>query len=127
VGVILDTNAVSALFQGDAALARVLGVATRHELPSVVVGEYRYGLARSRHRRTLLPLLEELVRESIVLEVGLATAAAYAMVRERLRRKGRPIPENDVWISALAVEHRLEIVSRDEHFDQVEGLRRRGW
>jgi tRNA(fMet)-specific endonuclease VapC len=75
----------------------------------------------------LLPLLEELVRESVVLEVGLATAAAYAMVRERLRRKGRPIPENDVWISALAVEHGLEIVSRDEHFDEVVGLRRRGW
>jgi tRNA(fMet)-specific endonuclease VapC len=127
VGVILDTNAVSALFEGNAALARVLGVAIRHELPSIVVGEYRYGLARSRHRRTLLPLLEELVRESVVLDVGLATAQAYATIRERLRRKGRPIPENDVWISALAVEHGLEVVSRDVHFDEVEGLRRRGW
>jgi len=125
--VILDTNAVSALFQGDAALARILGVAMRHELPSVVVGEYRYGLARSKHRRTLLPLLEELIRESVVLEVGLVTAVAYATVRDRLRRKGRPIPENDVWISALALEHGLEIASRDEHFDEVEGLRRRGW
>jgi tRNA(fMet)-specific endonuclease VapC len=125
--VILDTNAVSALFAGDASLGRVLGASPRHELPTIVIGEYRYGLARSRFRRTLLPLLEDLVRESVILEVGLATAEAYAKVRERLRRRGRPIPENDVWISALAVEHGLEVVSRDEHFDFVEGLRRRPW
>jgi predicted nucleic acid-binding protein len=48
---ILDTNAVSALFEGDRALASVLEVAARHELPAIVIGEYRYGLARSRHRR----------------------------------------------------------------------------
>lgn len=124
---ILDTNAVSALFEGDRALARVLGVAARHELPCIVVGEYRYGLARSKHRRSLLSLLEELVRESVVLDIGLGTAEAYALVRERLRRKGRPLPENDIWISALAIEHGLDVVSRDTHFDHVEGLRRRSW
>ena len=124
---ILDTNAVSALFAGDASLGKVLSARQSHELPTIVIGEYRYGLARSRFRRTLLPLLDDLIRESVVLEVGLATAEAYAGVRERLRRRGRPIPENDVWISALAIEHDLEVVSRDEHFDLVEGLRRRPW
>jgi predicted nucleic acid-binding protein len=48
-------------------------------------------------------------------------------VRDELRRRGTPIPENDVWISALARQHELAIVSRDEHFDQVLGLDRRGW
>jgi tRNA(fMet)-specific endonuclease VapC len=124
---ILDTNAVSALFEGDKALAQVLGAAPKHELPAIVVGEYRYGLAHSKHKRTLLPLLEELIRESVVLDVGLATAEAYALVRERLRRRGRPLPENDVWIAALAIEHGLDVVSRDTHFDDVEGLLRRSW
>ncbi len=124
---ILDTNAVSALFEGDRALARVLAGSAKHELPAVVVGEYRYGLVRSRHRRALTRLLEELIAESVVLEVGLATAEAYAVVRDRLRRKGRPLPENDVWIAALAIEHGLDVVSRDAHFDEVEGLRRRTW
>ena len=124
---ILDTNAVSALFDGDTALARVLGLAPKHELPTIVIGEYRYGLARSRHRRTLIPLLETLIRESVVLDVGLGTAAAYARVRGRLRVIGRPLPENDVWIGALAIEHDLDVVSRDAHFDHIEGLRRRSW
>lgn len=124
---ILDTNAVSALLEGDPKLEALLARADRHELPVIVIGEYRYGLMRARARRTLLPLLEDLIRESTVLSVGPATAAAYATVRDALRGQGTPIPENDVWISALAVEHRLDIVSRDTDFDHVAGVRRRAW
>jgi tRNA(fMet)-specific endonuclease VapC len=124
---ILDTNAVSALLEGEPALEALLVRNVRHELPVIVIGEYRYGLARSRLRRRLLPLLDELVRESTVLSVGVATAAAYATVRETLRAQGTPIPENDVWISALAIEHGLDIVSRDRDFDQVRGVRRWSW
>jgi len=125
--VILDTNAVSALFAGDPGLGKVLATHTRHHLPVVVIGEYRYGLLGSRHRRHLEELLEMLVRESIVLLVDPATAEAYARVRRELRRKGRPIPENDVWIAALARQHGEPVVSRDEHFDEVPDLRRVAW
>jgi tRNA(fMet)-specific endonuclease VapC len=124
---ILDTNAVSGLLEGDPALEALLAREVRHELPVIVIGEYRYGLARSRFRRRLVPLFEMLVRESSVLSIGVATAAAYASVREALRAQGTPIPENDVWISALAIEHRLDIASRDRDFDQVPGVRRRAW
>jgi predicted nucleic acid-binding protein len=124
---ILDTNAVSSLLEGDPALEAVLARELRHQLPVIVIGEYRYGLARSRRRRSLMPLFDELVRESVVLAVRAETAAAYATVREALRAKGTPIPENDVWISALAVEHSLDIVSRDRDFDHVAGVRRRSW
>ncbi len=124
---ILDTNAVSSLLEGDPALEALLAREPRHELPVIVIGEYRYGLARSKRRRSLLPLFNELIRESTVLAISLETAAAYAVVREALRAQGTPIPENDVWISALAIEHGLEIVSRDRDFDQVAGLRRRSW
>lgn len=124
---ILDTNAVSALLAGDAALADVLAEGLRHELPTVVIGEYLYGLARSKHRRKLESLLATLIAESAVLPIDEATARSYALVRERLRRKGRPIPENDVWVGALALQHGLDVVSRDAHFDEIDGLRRRGW
>jgi predicted nucleic acid-binding protein len=124
---ILDTNAVSGLLEGHPTLEALLAREVRHELPVIVIGEYRYGLARSRLRRRLLPLFEELIRESTVLPVTTATAAAYAIVREALRAQGTPIPENDVWISALAIEHGLDIVSRDSDFDQVPGVRRRSW
>jgi predicted nucleic acid-binding protein len=124
---ILDTNAVSGLLEGHPTLEALLAREIRHELPVIVIGEYRYGLARSRLRRRLLPLFEQLIRESRVLPVTTATAAAYATVREALRSQGTPIPENDVWISALAIEHGLDIVSRDTDFDQVPGVRRRTW
>jgi predicted nucleic acid-binding protein len=124
---ILDTNAVSGLLEGHPTLEALLAREIRHELPVIVIGEYRYGLARSRLRRRLLPLFEQLIRESTVLPVTTATAAAYATVREALRSQGTPIPENDVWISALAIEHHLDIVSRDTDFDQVPGIRRRTW
>ena len=124
---ILDTDAVSALLEGDPALEALLARSVHHELPVIVIGEYRHGLARSRLRRSLQHLFDELVSQSTVLPVGVETAAAYARVREALRVHGTPIPENDVWISALAIEHGLDVVSRDTDFDHVAGVRRRSW
>ncbi|MHC4829025.1 MAG: PIN domain-containing protein [Planctomycetota bacterium] len=124
---ILDTNAVSALLAGETALAEVLSGSERHELPVVVLGEYRYGLRRSKQRKRLEKLLATLARESRVLAIEDSTAAVYAVVRDRLREQGTPIPENDVWIASLAVEHNLPVVSRDAHFDHVDGLMRVSW
>jgi predicted nucleic acid-binding protein len=127
VAVILDTNAVSALFVGDPAFGRVLAGDQRYHLPVVVIGEYRYGLLGSRHRSHLQSLLETLIRESFVLLVDETTTETYSQVRNELCQAGRPIPENDIWIAALARQHRQPVVSRDGHFDYVPGLRRVTW
>lgn len=124
---ILDTNAVSALLSGDPDLADVLSLAEYHHLPVIVIGEYRYGLHRSQQRGALQELFETLIRESLVLGVDEATTVHYAAVRDELRNLGRPIPENDVWISAIARQHDQQIVSRDEHFDSVPGASRLDW
>ena len=124
---ILDTNAVSALLAGDEALGRLLDQADYQHLPVVVIGEYRYGLLRSRLRRRLELLLEALIDESIVLAVDQVTANVYAQVRDELRQAGRPLPENDVWIAALARQHGEPIVSHDKHFDHVPGIDRQSW
>ena len=124
---ILDTNAVSALLAGDSSLGEVLASEERHHLPVIVIGEYRYGLLGSRHRDHLQRLLEILIRESIVLLIDEATASNYSQVRDELRQKGRPIPENDIWIAALARQHQQPVVSRDGHFDYVSDLRRVEW
>ena len=124
---ILDTNAVSALLAGDPGLESLLAPLPQHHLPVVVLGEYRYGLLRSRYREHLSHLFDRLVEESFVLSLDQGTSEAYALVREELRLKGRPIPENDVWIAALARQHDEPVVSRDRHFDQVSGLRRLSW
>jgi tRNA(fMet)-specific endonuclease VapC len=125
--VILDTNAVSALADGDSKLVTVAAGVSRFALPVVVLGEFRFGIARARHRDRYLDWLRRLVVASTVLPVDEDTAGHYALVREALRVKGRPIPSNDAWIAALALQHDLPVLTRDEHFDWVDGLKRRGW
>lgn len=124
---ILDTNAVSALFANDPALVRTLSTTTTHHLPVVVIGEYLFGLRGSDQLAKLGPKLAELEASSSVLPISRATAEFYGAIRDELRRKGRPIPDNDIWIAALAREHGLEIVSRDSHFDAVDGVQRLSW
>jgi predicted nucleic acid-binding protein len=125
--VILDTNAVSSLLAGDLSLGEVLAGDPRHHLPVIVIGEYRFGLLESRHRAYLQSLLDALLRESIVLPVDETTAEIYSEVRQELRRKGRPIPGNDIWIAALARQYQQPVVSRDTHFDHIADLRRVPW
>ena len=124
---ILDTNAVSDLFAGNEALAKALGDTERHHLPVLVLGEYRYGLLASRQRRVLEALLETLEKDSVVLSPDRETAIHYAAIRRQLREDGQPLPENDVWIAALARQHSLSVVTRDAHFDKVRGLGRVTW
>lgn len=124
---ILDTNAVSALFDGDVGLLAVLDGHLELHLPAVVLGEYRYGLIGSRIRSAAEARLQELASACVILPVDSITAGTYAEIRHELKLRGTPIPENDVWIAALARQHRLPVVTRDTHFDAVRGLRRVGW
>ena len=123
----LDTNAVSALFDGDRELLAVLAGVPRFALPVVVVGEYRYGLQRSRHRKQLDVMLDGLVAEADLLVVDDETTQNYARVREALRAKGRPLPENDVWIAALCLQHDRTLITRDSDFDHVASLSHLDW
>jgi len=124
---ILDTNAISGLFTGNAALERRLARSDRHHIPVIVLGEYRFGLMRSTRRTELEGLLARLESESHILCPDTETSIHYARIRDQLRSDGTPIPENDVWIAALGAQHNLEILSRDKHFDLARGVRRIGW
>lgn len=124
---ILDTNALSAFFEGNAALGVALGRAARIFLPVIVLGEYRFGLLRSKKRKLIEPVLDALEATSTVLPVETGTVRPYAEIRDRLKSVGTPIPSNDVWIAALAVQHALPIISRDAHFDLVPTVTRLSW
>jgi predicted nucleic acid-binding protein len=125
--VILDTNGLSALADGDVTLEPILRQASGIAVPAIVLGEYRYGIRQSRNRVRYEQWLLEAIPSYKVLTVDEGTAEHYAEVREELKRKARPIPANDLWIAALARQHRLPILSRDRHFDFVPGLKRIAW
>ena len=124
---ILDTNALSAFVDGEAGVREALRGEARAAIPVIVLGEFRYGIAESRHRAAYEAWLEAQLPHFEILNVTDATALAYARLRAALRRSGRPIPANDAWIAALALQHRLPILSRDEHFDVVMGIERKDW
>jgi tRNA(fMet)-specific endonuclease VapC len=112
---------------GDAGLEPILQNATGIALPVIVLGEYRYGIRQSRSRARHERWLAEVIATCRVLAVDEGTAEQYAEVRDDLKRKGRPIPGNDLWIAALARQHALPLISRDQHFDFVPKLKRIGW
>lgn len=124
---ILDTNALSAFVDGEAGVGDLVRHAGRVAVPVVVLGEFLYGISRSRHRRHYEDWLAAHLPGFEVFRVTEETAAVYARVRGGLRRAGRPIPANDLWIAALALQHGMPVVSRDGHFDVVPGLARRPW
>ena len=124
---ILDTNALSAFVDGDAGVGAVLLRQPRAAIPVIVLGEFRYGIAESRHRAAYEAWLVSQLPHFDILAVTNETTIAYATLRVALKRSGRPIPANDAWIAALALQYRLPVLSRDQHFDVVPDIERRNW
>lgn len=127
MGLILDTNALSAIAQGEPGAANLFARARQLAIPVIVLGEYRFGIAHSRHKREYERWLEEMVSVSRVLEINEETALWYADLRGQLKAAGTPIPSNDAWIGALCRQHALPLLSRDRHFDLIKGLHRLDW
>lgn len=121
---ILDTNALSAWADGDPAIASPLLSADRLVIPSVVLGEYFFGIRGSRFRERYETWLREYLPLTEIAAITSRTADAYADIRRDLRRVGRALPANEVWIAAVARLHSLPVLSRDHDFDLVEGIRR---
>ena len=122
----LDTNRLTDLFRGDAELAHLLGSCEEVWIPLPVLGEIKAGFhgGEQRHRNEIL-LSRLLAKASVgVLLPGRETAEHYARIFVQLKRAGTPIPDNDLWIAALALEHNLSLVTRDHHFERIPQLMR---
>ncbi len=124
---ILDTNALSAFVEGDEGLRGALGDQQVLSVPVIVLGEYLFGIRQSRLRARYQQWLNVNLPVFDLLAVGRETAQHYAEIRHELKALGHPIPSNDLWIAALAREYRLPLVSKDGHFQAVDGLRLLTW
>ena len=124
---ILDTNALSAFVDGDPAVGAILRSQQRVAIPVIVLGEFRYGIAGSRHRKVYEAWLDGHLGSFDILPVIEATTLTYAGLRVSLKKLGKPIPANDAWIAALSIQHRLPILTRDAHFDCLPEVTRVGW
>jgi len=124
---LLDTNAVTDILDGNEAIERLLESAPNAFLPIIVVGEMFFGAERSGRVEANLKRAEDFIGQRKLLSRDLETARWYGRISNQLRAKGRPIPQNDMWIAAIAQQHGLTVLTRDEHFNEVDGLPVQSW
>jgi tRNA(fMet)-specific endonuclease VapC len=96
-------------------------------VPIVVTGELFFGARKSARVPENVLRITQFAAANSILPCDLGTAIAYGEIKGELRSKGRPIPENDVWIAAIARQHGLTLASRDSHFKDVDGLTVEPW
>lgn len=124
---LLDTNAIIALQHDDETLKRLLSDATDVFVPAVAIGELYFGAYKSSKVEQNRKAIAAFIVGRVVLNVDTDTADIYGQIKQDLRAKGRPIPENDIWIAALAMQYSLTLLSRDAHFSEISNLTSQTW
>jgi len=91
-------------------------------IPSIAVGELYFGAYRSSNSPKHIKQINQFLENCIVISVDYETADYYGKIKTALKAKGRPIPENDIWIAAIAVQHNLPLFTADQHFKEIDVL-----
>jgi tRNA(fMet)-specific endonuclease VapC len=122
--ILLDTNIYSLAMKGDSKVIDVLRNAELLGISSISLGELLSGFKGGKNERSNFDDLMEFLDSPRVelYPVDENTAGFYATILNELRSKGKPIPTNDIWISAIAFQHGLGLFTRDNHFKNVPGL-----
>jgi tRNA(fMet)-specific endonuclease VapC len=124
--VAIDTNRLTDLLREDKRLAEFLSFCDEVWIPLIVLGEMKagfYGGTKGHRNQALLQRFLAKPTVSVLLP-GRETAEHYARIFVQLKRAGTPVPDNDLWIAALALEHDLTLITRDRHFDRIPQLQR---
>lgn len=119
--ILLDTSAYSALLRGDARIRLSVQEADELIVNPIILGELKAGFARGRHRKKNERELASFLASPRVSVISLdeETSERYAVILDSLRSAGTPIPTNDVWIAASAMQYGLQVVTTDRHFQKV--------
>jgi len=124
---LLDTGIVIALFANERSVVEQIEDAEEIFIPSIVIGELYYGARKSGRVRENVARIDLFAEANVVLLCDNETSRWYGVIKDLLRQKGSMIPENDVWIAALALRQGLILVTRDNNFDVVTNLKTVRW
>jgi tRNA(fMet)-specific endonuclease VapC len=124
---LLDTNIIVALFKNDENVRNQLAASPAVFVPAIAIGELYYGARHSAHVEKNTQQVREFAQNSTVLACDISTAEHYGQIKNELKTKGYPLPENDVWIAAIAKQYSLTVVTRDQHFQQIDTLLLEEW
>lgn len=123
--ILLDTNAYSNLLRGDEQVLDALSIAAIVHMSVIVIGELLSGFKGGAKETYNKKLLQEFIEKPTVnvLDVTIETSEIFAEIKNVLKTSGSPIPINDVWIAAHAVETGSVLITNDEHFKRIPGIR----
>ena len=114
---LLDTNIIISLFAKDPQIHDRIANVQEVFVPCIAIGELYFGAYRSLKVQENLNRIDEFALNNTVLVCNTDTAKKYGAIKNRLKEKGEPIPENDIWISAIAQQYELTLVTKDSHFE----------
>ena len=120
---LLDTNTVIAFLRNDEEIVEKIKEQAEVYIPVTVIGELYFGAFKSKKREENLQKISNLMKDIIVLDNNVQTARIYGEIKNRLKEKGKPIPENDIWIASIAKQYDLLLMTTDLHFEEIENLK----
>lgn len=124
---LLDTNIITAWLKGDTSIADKIDKAKEIHIPTIVLGELYYGALYSTQIEKNIKRIKSITKNYSVLQVDEEVSIAYGNIKATLRKKGKPIPENDIWIAAVGIRFDLIVVTRDKHFNDIDGIKIKNW
>lgn len=119
---LLDTNIIIGLLQNDEKIVNYIKSCPKVFITSTVLGELYFGAFKSSRTEKNLTAISQLLTYISVLNSNKSTARFYGQIKNQLKKLGKPIPENDIWIAASAMQYDLTLVSNDAHFSSIYGL-----
>lgn len=120
--VLLDSSVIVRHFRDASALAEKLASFEDLYIPHTALGELYYGAFKSTRPEHHVAQIERFLVAADVLGIDNETARLYGQIATQLARDGAPIPQNDIWIAAVAIQCDLPVATADKHFERVEGL-----
>lgn len=124
---LLDTNAIIALQRNAPGMVALVQGQAEIYVSSIAIGELFFGAYKSARSETNRETVRTFAAGRAVLSVDTHTGDFYGLIKQALRAKGRPIPENDIWIAAHALQYDCTLVTDDAHFTEIDGLRTQKW
>ena len=124
---LLDTNIIVAWLKGETTIANKIDKAKEIHIPIIVLGELYYGALYSTQVEKNIQQIRNVIVIYNILTIDEETTIAYGNIKASLRKKGKPIPENDIWIAALAMRYELVLITRDKHFKEIESIKAKSW
>ncbi len=124
---LLDTNIVIDVFSGNRDIADKIHQLDTFFISATILGELYVGINRVVNRAKHLKKLIDFLTLCDVALINTRTSEIFGEVSAKLYNKGKPIPSNDIWISATAIQYDFTLVTRDKHFHEIEMLKVEKW